>query len=130
MLYKDLFTVKLTLNDLDDVAGVFYNYPLYTQHLPEQQVVYTDPNEAAKGTLEVVEGVVASSQATQEMSTFTYDTAQWYNSNAVSGATERNLTSTNHTIATYTSSFDGVYKVQGNLNAQQVQMMLIGLILR
>ena len=51
------------------------------------------------------------------MSTFTYDTAQWYNSNAVSGATERNLTSTNHTIATYTSSFDGVYKVQGNMNA-------------
>ena len=28
----------------------------------EQQVVYTDPNEAAHGTLEVVEGIASKSQ--------------------------------------------------------------------
>jgi hypothetical protein len=114
---QGLAQINLPASDLDDVSGGLYNYSLYTTNTSsEQQVVYTDLNEAAKGTLEVVEGVSSSPRVTEEMSTFIYDTAQWYNSNAVSGATERNLTSTNHTIATYTSSFDGVYKVQGNMN--------------
>jgi len=115
---KGLAQINLPASDLDDVSGGFYNYSLYTTNTnSEQQVVFTDLNEAANGTLEVVEGVASSPRVTEQMSTFTYDTAQWYNSNAVSGASERNLTSTNHTIATYTSSFDGVYKVQGCMNA-------------
>ena len=75
----------------------------YTPSIPpEQQVVYTDPNEAVRGTLEVVEGVVASPKQLKEMSTFTYDTAQWYNPKCSVRATERNLTSKsnncNHTF--------------------------------
>ena len=115
---QGLAQINLPASDLDNVSGGFYNYSLYTTNTSsEQQVVYTDLNEAAKGTLEVVEGVVASSKATQVMSSFIYDNAQWYNSNAVSGASERNLVTAKHTIATYTSSFDGVYKVQGCMDA-------------
>ena len=166
-----LAELSLPASAIDDVAGTFYNYSLYTTDaLSKQQVVFTDLNEAAKGTLEVVEGVASSPRITEEMSTFTQTTGNqitagnfligveytittpgttdftligaadsnagtvfiatgkgtgdgtakepdWYYSNAVSGATERNLTSSSHTIATYTSSFDGAYKIQGNMNA-------------
>jgi len=115
---QGLAQLSLPASDLDAVSGGLYNYSMYTTNTSsEQQVVYTDLNEAAMGTLEVVEGVNSNPSATQEMSTFTYDTAQWYNSNAVSGATERNLTTAKHTIATYTTSFDGVYKIQGCMDA-------------
>ena len=53
---KGLAQLNLPASAIDNVAGTFYNYSLYTTNASsEQQVVFTDLNEAAKGTLEVVE---------------------------------------------------------------------------
>jgi len=117
-----LASLSLTSADLDNLASGFYNYSLFTTDSnSEQQIVYTDLNQAAKGTVELIEGVVSNISDTLIMDTFTVEavtapaTPDWYFSNAVSGASERNLTSSNHTIAVYTSSFDGKFKMQGCL---------------
>ena len=112
-----LASLNLTSADLDNLASGFYNYSLYTTDAnSEQQIVYTDLNQAAKGTVEIIEGVVPNPATTftMEWNPGTND-GTWYYSNAVSGASERNLTSSNHTIAVYTSSFDGKFKMQGCL---------------
>ena len=114
---KGLASLNLTSADLDNLASGFYNYSLYTtNNNSEQEIVYTDLNQAAKGTVELIEGVVPNpaETLTMEWSPGTND-GTWYYSNAVSGASERNLTSSNHTIAVYTSSFDGKFKMQGCL---------------
>ena len=92
--------------------------------------MYTDLNEAAKGTLEVIEGVNSNPRATQEMTfessnqTFTKQNVgksatgeTWYYSSAVSGASERNLTSSSHTIALYSNGFDGDFIVEGSMES-------------
>ena len=112
-----LASLGLTSADLDNLASGFYNYSLYTTNSnSEQQIVYTDLNQAAKGTVEIIEGVVPNpaETLTMEWNPGTND-GIWYYSNAVSGASERNLTSSSHTIAVYTSSFDGKFKIQGCL---------------
>ena len=112
-----LASLSLTSADLDNLASGFYNYSLFTTDSnSEQQIVYTDLNQAAKGTVELIEGVVTTiaDTLTMEWNPGT-DDGTWYYSNAVSGASERNLTSSNHTIAVYTSSFDGKFKMQGCL---------------
>lgn len=126
---KGLAQLNLPASAIDNVAGAFYNYSLYTTNASsEQQVVYTDLNEAAHGTLEVVEGIASSPRATQQI---TFESSNpnftnlkvgksatgetWYYSNAVSGASERNLTSANHTIALYSDGFDGDFIVEGSM---------------
>ena len=90
--------------------------------------MFTDLNEAVKGTLEVVEGIASNPRATEQI---TFDSANpnftkqnigksatgetWYYSSAVSGASERNLTSSNHTIALYSNGFDGDFIVEGSM---------------
>lgn len=126
---KGLAQLNLPSSDIDDVAGTFYNYSLYTTNTAsEQQVVFTDLNEAAHGTLEVVEGVASNPRKTEEITfessnpnftkqnvgkTATGET--WYYSSAVSGASERNLTSAKHTIALYSNGFDGDFIVEGSM---------------
>ena len=128
---KGLAHLSLPASEIDNVAGVFYNYSLYTTNTnSEQQVVYTDLNEAAKGTLEVIEGVNSNPRATQEMTfessnpNFTKQNVgksatgeTWYYSSAVSGASERNLTSSSHTIALYSNGFDGDFIVEGSMES-------------
>ena len=129
---KGLAQLNLPASDIDNVAGgVFYNYSLYTTNTSsEQQSVYTDLNEAAKGTLEVIEGVNSNPRATQEI---TFESSNpnfvnekvgksatgetWYYSSAVSGASERNLTSASHTIALYSNGFDGDFIVEGSMES-------------
>tara|TARA_Y100001937_G_C7065590_1_gene305884 strand:+ start:24 stop:815 length:792 start_codon:yes stop_codon:yes gene_type:complete len=111
-------TLSLTSADLYNIADGLYNYSLFTTDSnSEQQIVFTDLNRAAVGTVEIIEGVMPSPAETliMEWNPGT-DDGTWYYSNAVAGASERNLTSSSHTIAVYTSSFDGKFKMQGNLN--------------
>jgi hypothetical protein len=114
---KGLATFSLTSADLYDIASGLYNYSLYTtNNSSEQQIVFTDLNRAAVGTVEIIEGVMPSPAETLTMEWDPgTDDGTWYYSNAVAGASERNLTSSNHTIAVYTSSFDGKFKMQGCL---------------
>ena len=126
---KGLAQLDLPASAIDNVAGAFYNYSLYTTNASsEQQAVFTDLNEAVKGTLEVVEGIASNPRATEQI---TFDSANpnftkqntgksatgetWYYSSAVSGASERNLTSSNHTIALYSNGFDGDFIVEGSM---------------
>ena len=52
---KGLAQLDLPASAIDNVAGAFYNYSLYTTNASsEQQAVFTDLNEAVKGTLEAV----------------------------------------------------------------------------
>ena len=126
---KGLAELSLPASAIDDVAGTFYNYSLYTTNASsKQQVVFTDLNEAAKGTLEVVEGINSNPRQTQqitfESSNPTFSNPKvgkaatgetWYYSSAVSGASERNLTSAKHTIALYSDGFDGDFIVEGSM---------------
>ena len=128
---KGLAQLNLPASAIDNVAGTFYNYSLYTTNASsEQQVVFTDLNEAAHGTLEVVEGIASNPRTTEEITfegsnpnftkqnigkTATGET--WYYSSAVSGASERNLTSAKHTIALYSNGFDGDFIVEGSMES-------------
>lgn len=128
---KGLAQLNLPASAIDNVAGTFYNYSLYTTNASsEQQVVFTDLNEAAHGTLEVVEGIASNPRTTEEITfegsnpnftkqnigkTATGET--WYYSSAVSGASERNLTSAKHTIALYSNGFDGDIIVEGSMQS-------------
>ena len=128
---KGLAQLNLPASAIDNVAGTFYNYSLYTTNASsEQQVVCTDLNEAAHGTLEVVEGIASNPRTTEEITfegsnpsftkqnigkTATGET--WYYSSAVSGASERNLTSAKHTIALYSNGFDGDIIVEGSMQS-------------
>ena len=128
---KGLAQLNLPSSDIDDVAGTFYNYSLYTTNTSsEQQVVFTDLNEAAHGTLEVVEGIASNPRKTEEI---TFESSNpnftkqnigkattgetWYYSSAVAGASERNLTSAKHTIALYSNEFDGDFIVEGSMES-------------
>ena len=128
---KGLAQLNLPASAIDNVAGTFYNYSLYTTNASsEQQVVFTDLNEAAHGTLEVVEGIASNPRTTEEITfegsnpnftkqnigkTATGET--WYYSSAVSGASERNLTSAKHTIALYSNGLDGDIIVEGSMQS-------------
>ena len=128
---KGLAQLNLPASDIDDVAGTFYNYSLYTTNASsEQQAVFTDLNEAVNGTLEVIEGIASNPRTTQQITfegsnpTFTKQNVgksatgeTWYYSSAVSGATERNLTSSKHTIALYSDGFDGDFIVEGSMES-------------
>ena len=126
---KGLAQLNLPASAIDNVAGAFYNYSLHTTNASsEQKVVFTDLNEAAHGTLEVIEGIASNPRETQQI---TFDSANpnfanekvgksatgetWYYSSAVSGASERNLTSATHTIALYSDGFDGDFIVEGSM---------------
>jgi hypothetical protein len=128
---KGLAQLNLPASAIDNVAGTFYNYSLYTTNTSsEQQAVYTDLNEAVNGTLEVVEGINSNPRNTEEIK---FDSANpnwtkqnigksatgetWYYSSAVSGASERNLTSASHTIALYSNGFDGDFIVEGSMES-------------
>ncbi|OUV99849.1 MAG: hypothetical protein CBD16_07405 [Betaproteobacteria bacterium TMED156] len=128
---KGLAQLNLPASAIDNVAGTFYNYSLYTTNASsEQQVVFTDLNEAAKGTLEVVEGIASNPRETEQI---TFESSNpnftkqnlgksatgetWYYSSAVSGASERNLTSATHTIALYSDGFDGDFIVEGSMES-------------
>lgn len=114
---KGQASLSLTSADLYNIADGLYNYSLYTtNNNSEQQIVFTDLNRAAVGTVEIIEGVMPNpaETLTMEWDPGTND-GTWYYSNSVAGASERNLTSSNHTIAVYTSSFIGKFKMQGCL---------------
>ena len=128
---KGLAQLNLPASAIDDVSGTFYNYSLYTTNASsEQQVVFTDLNEAAKGTLEIVEGIASNPRETEQI---TFESSNpnftkqnlgksatgetWYYSSAVSGASERNLTSATHTIALYSDGFDGDFIVEGSMES-------------
>ena len=128
---KGLAQLDLPASAVDNVSGALYNYSLYTTNASsEQQAVFTDLNEAVKGTLELVEGINSNPRATQEI---TYEASNpnftkqnlgksttgetWYYSSAVSGASERNLTSAKHTIALYSNGFDGDFIVEGSMES-------------
>ena len=128
---KGLAQLNLPASAIDNVSGTFYNYSLYTTNASsEQQVVFTDLNEAAKGTLEIVEGIASNPRETEQI---TFESSNpnftkqnlgksatgetWYYSSAVSGASERNLTSATHTIALYSDGFDGDFIVEGSMES-------------
>jgi len=126
---KGLAQLNLPASAIDNIAGTFYNYSLYTTNTSsEQQAVFTDLNEAVHGTLEVIEGIASNPRATQVMNMPTPAGAvnnTYYYSNAVSGATERNLTSSLHTVSVYDDYMVGnsgggpvgTIKIQGCLTA-------------
>ena len=69
----------------------------------------------AAGVVEIKGDSFPTSRPTKVASSFTLKNT-WYYSNNLSGASEQNLTSRAHTIAIYTTNFNGNVAIEGNLD--------------
>lgn len=104
------------VNELYNLAPGLYHFSAYVQDSSgAKQLVYTDRAGDAVGVVEIKGDSFPTTRPTKVASSFTLRNT-WYYSNNLSGAAEQNLTSRAHTIAIYTTNFNGEVAIEGNLD--------------
>jgi len=109
-------TTTVLTDELYTIAPGFYHFSSYVQDSAGAKIlVHTDRAGDAVGVVEVKGDPFPIARPTQVANTWTVRNTYTY-SNNVSGSSEQNLTSRNHTIAIYTTDWSGNVRVEGNLD--------------
>ena len=112
--------VQINQDELYNIGEGFYNFTVYTVDSNQtSSAVFTDRAGDIQGVVEIKNSGLPKTRATQTADTFSsrvIGSTTYYFSNNLSGASTQNLTSSNHTIAVYTTNFTGKVQIEGNLD--------------
>ena len=104
------------VSELYNLAPGLYHFSAYVENSSgAKTLVYTDRAGDAVGVVEIKGDSFPTTRPTKVASSFTLRNT-WYYSNNLSGSAEQNLTSRAHTIAIYTTNFNGNVAIEGNLD--------------
>lgn len=95
----------------------FYQFAMYTVEDGVEQIIYTDVNDNAKGTIEVLDDVYPEFEDSQETTTF-YDDGEKYVTTVFDGSGNTIKSRSLHTFALYFNGFTGDVSIQGDLSVQ------------
>lgn len=119
---KGQFTVTVTDNDLLNLKSQFLSYNVYLVKTSDNSKVltYGGSDYNASGTIHVSTDAFPGPATTYELKTFIEDSynSSIFNSEAVSAEPVRNGNEALHTVAIYTTGFEGKVTIQGTLENQ------------
>ena len=112
---KGMAKLEIPTSDTIMLPEGFYQYAMYTVENGVEQIVYTDTNDNAHGTIEIVDDVYPEFENSQSSSTFWNDGTK-YISTVFDGSGNTIKSKSLHTVALYFTGFTGVVKLEGDLS--------------
>jgi len=112
---KGMAKLEIPTSDTIMLPEGFYQFAMYTVEDGVEQIVYTDTNDNAHGTIEIVDDVYPEFENSQTTSTF-WDDGTRKISTVFDGAGNTIKSKSLHTVALYFTGFTGVIKIEGDLS--------------
>jgi phage terminase large subunit-like protein len=112
---KGMAKLDIPTSDTVMLPEGFYQYAMYTVEDGVEQIVYTDTNDNAHGTIEVIDDVYPEFEDSQISATFFDDGTKWCSA-VFDGSGSTIKSKSIHTIALYFTGFTGVIKIEGDLS--------------
>lgn len=120
---KGTARVEITDGDLLDLDGKFYEYSINEiRNDGSTLVTYSDTSYVSYGSIELLDGAYPQFQPSQNISSFTVTTGPLAKtSGAVNAYPGKNNNSALHTVAVYTTNFQGTLFLQGTMVSTSAQ---------
>ena len=114
---KGMASLVVPTTDTIMLSQGFYQFAMYTVENGVEQIIYTDTNDNAKGSIELIDDVYPEFEPSQESTSF-FDDGNYFISTAFDGSGKTSKSKSIHTLALYFDGFTGTVEIQGDLSEQ------------